>query len=68
MTDDAGGEGSQPESPRQDTTSAPRTWRAARLALQLLEILAVARYAVALAAGARATVVIGDAVFRVSGA
>lgn len=60
-----GVDGGEPdaENPHQRTGRRSRWWRWVRVVLTLLEILATCRYDVALAAAARATVTIGDAVF-----
>lgn len=62
---EAGGEDGQPDRCPKCSQGRARRWRQVRWLVELLEILAVSRDAVALAAIARATVVVGDVVFQV---
>ena len=63
-TESTEAEGGQPDRRQGPDSSHPEWWRQVRCILELVEIVAAARDATALAAGTRAVVILGDAIFR----
>ena len=65
MVADGGKDDAQPGRRPQHASGCPRWWQLARAGLTLLEIVAAARRDIALAATARAMLVVGDVILRV---